>query len=302
MLWRLVRLLALLAAIVFSLLAFPSITPMVLLFWVGVACLFRSKPTIAAAAILFSLTLLLIREPTNPWAIAYSIVALISAIVLAAAKSEHVRIRSVAIYCLLLAALAFSIERRFATTSSQGEEIGKPQSVACLGDSLTSGLPSIGGYPSHLRELTDLTVHDYGAEGITIGEAKTLLSEMKTLRPGTVVVELGGHDFLKRHSRRETKKALRQLVTECQETGAKVILCEIPRGFIIDPFYGLEREIAREMDLDLIPDSMIRRLVLFSPFAPPGMWLPEQWRYSDDGLHPNDRGNLMLARTVARFL
>ena len=89
-------------------------------------------------------------------------------------------------------------------------------------------------------------------------------------QPSIVVIELGGHDFLKKHSRQDTKKALKQLIEVCEASGARVVLCEIPRGFILDPFFGLEREIAREMDLDLIPDSMIRRLVLFSPFCSAG--------------------------------
>ena len=81
-----------------------------------------------------------------------------------------------------------------------------------------------------------------------------------------------------------------------------MLLCEVPRGFIFDPFFGLERELAREYDLDLVPDTMIRKLVLFSPYAPPGLWLPKNFRYSDDGLHPNAAGNRMLARQLARHL
>ncbi len=69
---------------------------------------------------------------------------------------------------------------------------------------------------------------------------------------------------------------------------------EIPRGFLTDPYAGLERELARQYDLELISDSAIRQLVLFSPYAPPGMWMKEG-HLSDDGLHPNARGNAHLA-------
>ena len=116
------------------------------------------------------------------------------------------------------------------------------------------------------------------------------------------MVELGGHDFLKKRSRAATKSSLVSIIRQLQNANAHVVLCEIPRGFIVDPFLGIEREIAREMDLDLIPDSMVRRLVLFSPFAPPGIWLTKENRYSDDGLHPNDHGNAMMARTVAKYV
>jgi hypothetical protein len=80
-----------------------------------------------------------------------------------------------------------------------------------------------------------------------------------------------------------------------------VVLMEIPRGFLTDPYAGVERELARQYDLELISDSAIRQLVLFSPYAPPGMWINGN-HLSDDGLHPNSRGNEHLANRVARSL
>ena len=116
------------------------------------------------------------------------------------------------------------------------------------------------------------------------------------------MVELGGHDFLMHRSRGETKRQLEQIVTTCQAQGTDVILMEIPRGFVFDAYRGLERQVAREHDLLLVPDTTIRQLVLFSPSAPPGMWLGRAWHLSDDGLHPNQRGNHALANTVAGAL
>jgi hypothetical protein len=77
---------------------------------------------------------------------------------------------------------------------------------------------------------------------------------------------------------------------------------EIPRGFITDPFSGLERELAREHDLELIPDGAIRKLILWSRFSPPGMWCDSSRHLSDDGLHPNQRGNKHLANCVVSAL
>ena len=77
---------------------------------------------------------------------------------------------------------------------------------------------------------------------------------------------------------------------------------EIPRGYITDTFAALEREMARQESLELIPDTAIRRLVLWGPYAPPGMWLRPESRLSDDGMHPNARGNCMLADYVADAL
>ena len=167
--------------------------------------------------------------------------------------------------------------------------------VACIGDSLTAF-----GYPRCLREMVSPPVADLGCDGITADDAvRRLLPSLIKANPQVVVIELGGHDFLKGYSRAATRENLEKIVDACRAIGAEVIVMEIPRGFITDPFAALERQMAREKGLELIPDTAIRRLVLWSPYAPPGMWLRPESHLSDDGLHPNPRGNRMLAGYVA---
>ncbi len=127
------------------------------------------------------------------------------------------------------------------------------------------------------------------------------LERIARANPQVVVIELGGHDFLHGRSRAATKKNLQRLITACREMDAEVVLMEIPRGFITDPFAGLERDLARENDLELVPDSAIRQLVLWSPVSPPGMWMPNS-HLSDDGIHTNARGDTFVARYVANAL
>ncbi|HET6883007.1 MAG TPA: hypothetical protein VFI31_22755 [Pirellulales bacterium] len=130
---------------------------------------------------------------------------------------------------------------------------------------------------------------------------------MQAARPCAVVIELGGHDFLKddsllkRSSRGAVRRNIETIIAAADEAGAEVILMEVPRGFVVDPFAGLERELARTHDLELIADTTIRRFVLSSPVAPPGSWLGGPF-LSDDGLHPNARGNALLARRVLAAL
>ena len=169
--------------------------------------------------------------------------------------------------------------------------------VVCLGDSLTAC-----GYPRSLQEMVSLPVVDMGCNGITTGDAIRRLPSLIEANPQVVVIELGGHDFLKGYSRAATRENLEQIVDTCRSIGAEVIVMEIPRGFITDPFRALEREMAREDRLELIPDTAIRRLVLWSPWALPGIWLPPDSHLSDDGLHPNARGNRVLAEYVADTL
>jgi lysophospholipase L1-like esterase len=169
--------------------------------------------------------------------------------------------------------------------------------VVCIGDSLTAF-----GYPQRLQALISLPVVDLSCNGITTGEAIRSLPSLIKANPQVVVIELGGHDFVRGYGRAATKQNLERIVDTCQSIGAKVVVMEIPRGFITDPFGDLEREMARQKGLELIPDTAIRRLVLWSPSAPPGMWLKPESHLSDDGLHPNARGNRVLAEYVADAL
>jgi lysophospholipase L1-like esterase len=173
--------------------------------------------------------------------------------------------------------------------------------VACLGDSLTSGLAPIGGYPKELAAIIEAEVLDFGHPGITSEEGLRHLPKLLSQRPRVVVIELGGHDFLKNVDRSVARSNLVTLITAIQQAGGEPILMEIPRGFMVDPYAGLERELTREYDLELISDTCIRKLVLYSPYAPPGLWTGGP-HLSDDGLHPNAAGNRVLAEAVARAL
>ena len=86
----------------------------------------------------------------------------------------------------------------------------------------------------------------------------------------------------------------------CQSNHISVILVEIPRGFITDYYGGFERRLARKYDLQLVSDTMIRQLVYLSAVIPPRSWLESNRHLSEDGLHPNSRGNQVLARKIWR--
>ncbi|HLY75580.1 MAG TPA: GDSL-type esterase/lipase family protein [Planctomycetota bacterium] len=163
--------------------------------------------------------------------------------------------------------------------------------IICTGDSL-----SVNGYPRVLEKRLRVPVIDQAQGGINTNEGIRRLPELLALKPQAVVIELGGHDSLQGRSRKDTKENLAKMIRAVREAGAEVFLFEIPRGFVMDPYGGLERELAREYDLELITDGAIRQLVLFSPFMPIGSWTGRILSY--DGLHPNDAGNEFLADRV----
>ena len=81
----------------------------------------------------------------------------------------------------------------------------------------------------------------------------TLLPKILAGQPQLVVMELGGHDYKDGEPRDQTKARLRQIIQELTDADIEVVIVEIIRGFISDPFYGVERELAAEFDLELIP-------------------------------------------------
>jgi acyl-CoA thioesterase I len=106
---------------------------------------------------------------------------------------------------------------------------------------------------------------------------------------------------LRGYGRAAARDSLVQIIEASRNPGASVVLFEIPLGFMIDPFSGLERELARTYDLELISDTAIRQLVLRSPTFPLAAILGVS-KLSDDGLHPNVTGADYLATTVRRSL
>jgi lysophospholipase L1-like esterase len=192
-------------------------------------------------------------------------------------------------------------EMHASTHTSPPSAFDLNKSVVCIGDSLTAGVAESSAYPAYLRERLNVPVVDMGRPGISVADALQHLPEIRNVRPQVVIIELGGNDFVRGHSRASTRANLVRLIDACQQLGAQVVLVEIPRGFIVDPYAGLERELARKLDLELIPDTAIRMLVLRSPFSPLPNSLAKPY-LSDDGLHPNQAGARYLAEKVSRAL
>jgi acyl-CoA thioesterase I len=174
--------------------------------------------------------------------------------------------------------------------------------VVCFGDSMTS-LGLFGGYPRNLQDLISLPVVNRGIGGVSAKDTvEDHLSELTRLNPQVVVIELGGHDFLRGYSRASTKANLKQIIDAVREIGAEVVLMEIPRAIISDPYWGLEREIARQEDVEMVPDTAMRTIFLRSTAFPPGTWLGEPYLTDETGIHANERGNQMSAECVASAL
>jgi lysophospholipase L1-like esterase len=304
----LARILGLALVTAASLLAFPGGIPWMIAFWhlwatVG---LVRARK----AFLPFAACVAIVLVKRAPWTPGLGLLAGVMSTALAAAwlvrKSEDRRaarpIVWLGIAAVWLAWLVMAADWSASVHGSRRLTLVPGRPVVCLGDSMTSMGPPQGGYPEVLSGLVSIPVVNLGQPGITTRQATALLPRLDDADPQVVVLELGGNDFVQGQSRAAVKENLERLIQACLKKGAEVVLVEMPRGYVSDPYWGLERELARHYTLELVPDTALRRLLLSSPTMPPGQWTRGPYLTQDDGLHPNARGNRLLAEYVADAL
>jgi lysophospholipase L1-like esterase len=291
------------AAVAISLLTFPGAIPWMAAFWLGWHSWLVARarpgwlPLVACGFIL-----LVKRTPWLPGVAGMLIVlfaAGLATALLGRWKASRWSRRGIWIATLIVwvAWALMLFDWHGAIRSSRQAQFDPARPVVCLGDSLTAGIAPHGSYTRDLDSLLSVPVVNLGQDGATSADALARLPAVVEARPQVVVVELGGHDYLKGHGRAPTRANLERIIETCRATGAEVVLVEMPRGLISDPFWGLERQLARRHDVELVSDTPVRKLILGSPYTPLG--LRPAWRLSDDGLHPNARGNRVLAEAVA---
>lgn len=308
---RIARVVAVMAALAASFLTFPAGVPWMVAGWLAVFTwgVVRGRSGVWCLAI--PVLVILIKRvdwPPGLWLTLIVLVIVAVAFIISRRRDGKLarRRRFAALGAVWLAWIVLACDWHRSAHANHVIAPFDARPIVCLGDSLTS-LGAEGGYPEVLAAMVAARVINLGQPGITSTEALKQLPALWAARPQAVVIELGGHDCLKdptlfkRRSRAATKQNLARFITAAHEIGAEVILIEIPRAFISDPFAGLERELAREYDVELVPDTVIREFVLYSPYAPPGIWTGGPY-LSDDGLHPNARGNEFMARHVAGAL
>jgi lysophospholipase L1-like esterase len=298
---RIAKILLISLAIVASLLVFPSNLPWLVFAWFSLATIIALRGGAVWKPLAICCVIIVVKRPDwSPSLVALALLMTVTAcngifaILKRATPNRRMAWCSIAV--LWTAWGLFAINYAAASRADRKLHF-HARPVVCIGDSLTAY-----GYPKDLATRLTVPVIDLSINGCTSTDALGLIPRMQAAKPQTVVIELGGHDYLHGASRAETASNLRRMIEAARSVGADVVLMEIPRGACIDRFSGLERSLARRYDLELIPDTPIRNLILWSPYVPPGVWSDASRRLSDDGLHPNERGNAFLADWVADAL
>ncbi len=302
---------AIILLLVASLMTFPSAIPWMVATWMMWHCVAVLTGRSARFQLLSCVAILFAKRVG--WT--FSMSCLCGAmLVVAVAQFRHsvkhapISRRFTGMSCLLLwiSFIIMAGDRYYAGTPGHLRKFNALRPIACLGDSLSSGIGRGTAYPIILKRLLTTPVVDLSVPGITVEEGLAIFEQWLVDHPKhqlqAIVIELGGNNYLNVRSRAETMASLEKLIKLSLSQQLEVVLIEIPRGFITDKFYEMERDLARRYDLQLIADSTLRSLVLWGPFAPPGMWTSRKMHLSDDGLHPNARGAEHIAQAVTRAL
>ena len=168
-------------------------------------------------------------------------------------------------------------------------QVSVPDSIHVVGDSLSAGIGrEHSTWPGLLSENTGLAVTSAAVPGARLANG---IDQLQSVDGGTtlVVVLLGGNDVLLRRPRAEFDRDLHALLSHLAETPYPAVMFELPVVAGYRPYGRIQRRLAREYEIPLIPANVLARVLS----APGG---------TSDGIHLTDRGHRDLADRVAGML
>lgn len=169
--------------------------------------------------------------------------------------------------------------------------------VLAFGNSVTHGTGAKEGedYPTRLALRSGWDVVNAGIPGDTARAAKSRIEKLlQETEPALVIVELGGNDFLRRHSAKEVKEDLRMILRAVKQSGATPVLVGVPELSVFRAGVGslsdsaIYAELAKEEKVLLVKDVFSSVLSNASLRA--------------DQIHPNAEGYRVLADGIAAAL
>jgi acyl-CoA thioesterase-1 len=173
--------------------------------------------------------------------------------------------------------------------------------IVILGDSLTEGygVSKENSYPTILEnklkeKFPNLKIINAGTAGATTAIATSSLKWQLKNKPDMVLIALGANDGLRGIKVEATKKNLEKAIKLLQEKNVKVVLVGMKLPFN----YGEEYRTSFEK----MYSSLSKQYnTLYLPFLLKGVGGIKKYNISD-GIHPNEEGHKIVAKTVYDFL
>jgi len=178
----------------------------------------------------------------------------------------------------------------------------KLEKVLLFGDSLMSGY----GLPEkdHLSVILEKSLKSEGYEiqvfnGSVSGDTSLdgldrIEDELSGESYDLIIIGLGANDMLRRINPNQTKQNLDKIINIILDNNIKVILA----GMVASPTNGLSYK--KKFD-KIYPDLSKKFELELIPFLLNGVALNPNFN-QDDGLHPNEKGVLIIAETIKRSI
>jgi acyl-CoA thioesterase I len=172
--------------------------------------------------------------------------------------------------------------------------------LAVFGDSIAAGFGLEFGqsFPDDLQQKLDAQgyrwrVVNLGISGDTTEGGVSRMDSAVSLKPGIVIVELGGNDGLRGLPLEVTRKNLETMVETFQNAGASVVLA----GMSLPPNYGPDyiRQFER-----IYKDLAAKYKATLIPFLLSDIVTPDLRYIQRDGIHPTADGAQIISGTVFR--
>lgn len=158
--------------------------------------------------------------------------------------------------------------------------------LVAFGDSLVQGVGAAEGsdFVSRVSRSLNEPIVNLGISGDTTRDGLARLDEVLALKPGVVIVLLGGNDYLQRVPQEETFANLRTIIDTLQEDGALTIVLGVRGGLLTDNYEDGFARLAKDTGSPYVPD-VLRNLI-------------GNRQYMADQVHPNDQGYAVIAERV----
>jgi len=175
-------------------------------------------------------------------------------------------------------------------------------SILFLGDSLTEGygLQKQQAFPKIVENLIqtklskNIKVINGGVSGSTTTDALARLQWYLRKKPSLIFIAIGANDGLRGLNLTQSKKNLQKIIENALASNAKVIIS----GMLIPPNYGAKyTQEFKNMYEDLAKKYSLKMM----PFLLDGV-AGEKAMNQTDGIHPNEKGHILIAKNVFEFI
>lgn len=162
----------------------------------------------------------------------------------------------------------------------------KNSKIIAFGDSLVEGIGSTKGndFVSILSRRINKEIINSGKSGNTTEDGLSRVNEIMLLEPGTVIILLGGNDYLRKFPDEQTFRNLKSIIFKLQSDGVFVILLGVRGGLLNDRFEPSFKKLSKEMNVPYV-ENVLSGLI-------------GNDKYMSDSIHPNDTGYAIIAGKI----